>query len=199
MSEIESRPTRGRSSTRGGRGSYGRGGPRGGRSHVNGHATEPVEESIEDQGELGEMKKKYQSELGMLKDMFPDWTDTDLVFALEEAEGDIPATVDKITQGAVSQFSEVKKPKDRARSKAKEDITPASFPDKTGSGSRVRGRGDWKARAEDVLVALSAEEAVIAVEEEVTRPPMGLQRTALTFPHPLPSTQLRKFLPALML
>jgi hypothetical protein len=100
-----------------------------------------VEESLEDQGELGEMKKKYQSELGMLKDMFPDWTDTDLVFALEEAEGDIPATVDKITQGAVSQFSEVKKPKDRARSKAKEDVTPASFSDKTGSGSRARGRG----------------------------------------------------------
>jgi hypothetical protein len=100
-----------------------------------------VEESFEDQGELGEMKKKYQSELGLLKDMFPDWTDTDLVFALEEADGDIPATVDKITQGTVSQFSEVKKPKDRARSKAKEDVTPASFTDKAGSGSRARGRG----------------------------------------------------------
>ena len=80
---------------------------------MNGSLEAPqAEESFEDQGELGEMKKKYASELSMLKDMFPDWTDTDLVFALQETDGDIANTVDKITQGSVSQFSEVKKAKD---------------------------------------------------------------------------------------
>lgn len=102
--------------------------------------TPQVEEPIEDQGELGEMKKKYAPELGMLKDMFPDWTDTDLVFALQETDGDVPNTVDKITQGNVSQFSEVKKPKDRARSKAKEEPTMAGATEKSMTrGGRGRG------------------------------------------------------------
>lgn len=144
MSEVEARPppTRGRSSTRGGRGGFGRGGPRGPRKPTNGtvNDTPQVEESLEDQGELGEMKKKYSAELGMLKDMFPDWTDVDLVFALQEADGDVPSTVDHITQGSVSQFAEVKKTKDRARSKAKEEPTMAGATDKpTTRGGRGRG------------------------------------------------------------
>ncbi|KAK5137481.1 hypothetical protein LTR08_008459 [Meristemomyces frigidus] len=145
MSEVEARlpPSRGRSSYRGGRGGFGRGGPRGGRK-ANGSLDVPhAEEPLEDQGELGEMKKKYASELGMLKDMFPDWTDTDLVYALQENYGDIANTVDKITQGSVSQFAEVKKPKDRARSKVKEDPAMAGAIDKLGArGGRGRGGFD---------------------------------------------------------
>lgn len=148
MSEIDTRtvPSRGRSSVRGGRGGTSRGGPRGGRK-VNGTSTEAatLEESLEDQGEIGQMKKKYQPELTMLKDMFPDWTDTDLVFALEEADGDVGATVDKITQGAVSQFAEVKKPKDRARSKVPAESTAAGATDRPHFSARgARGRGGFE-------------------------------------------------------
>ncbi|KAF2167870.1 hypothetical protein M409DRAFT_65937 [Zasmidium cellare ATCC 36951] len=148
MSETDARtaPARGRSSTRGGRGGIGRGGPRGGRK-VNGTSNDAttVAESLDEQGEIGEMKKKYLSELSMLKDMFPDWTDTDLVFALEEADGDLPSTVDKITQGAVSQFAEVKKPKDRARSKVKDEPAAAGATDKPAFGARGgRGRGGFE-------------------------------------------------------
>jgi len=86
------------------------------------------------------MKKKYAPELGMLKDMFPDWTDVDLVFALQETDGDVPATVDKITQGNVSQFAEVKKAKDRARSKVKDEPATAGAADKSvARGGRGRG------------------------------------------------------------
>lgn len=103
MSDYDARlpPSRGRSSIRGGRAGYGRGGPRGGRKSTNGTTSDALqlEESLDEQGELGEMKKKYASELPMLKDMFPDWTDVDLVFALQESDGDMPSTVDKITQG----------------------------------------------------------------------------------------------------
>jgi len=141
---------------RGGRGGFGRGGPRGGRKPVNGNLDVPqAEESFEDQGEIGEMKKKYQPELSMLKDMFPDWSDTDLVFALEEANGDVTTTVEKITQGNVSQFSEVKKTKDRARSKVKDDPTMAGATDKpTMRGGRGRGgfesaRGGGRGRGSD--------------------------------------------------
>lgn len=144
MSEVDARPpaTRGRSSYRGGRGGFGRGGPRGGRKPVNGTAgdTSQPEETIEDQGELGEMKQKYAPELVMLKDMFPDWTDVDLVFALQEADGDVPATVDHITQGNVSQFAEVKSAKDRARSKVKEGTVTTGAPEKLAArGGRGRG------------------------------------------------------------
>lgn len=143
MSEVEARPppSRGRSSTRGGRGGFGRGGPRGGRKPVNGTSADvpQIDELLDDQGELGEMKKKYASELSMLKDMFPDWTDVDLVFALQETDGDVPATVDKITQGNVSQFAEVKKTKDRARSKIKEEPVMAGATDKSARGGRGRG------------------------------------------------------------
>lgn len=150
MSEVDVRsvPARGRSSTRGGRGGFGRGGPRGSRKPNGTSSIEPAaveEESLDDQGELGEMKKKYLAELGMLKPMFPDWTDTDLLFALEEADGDVEATVDKITTGSVSQFAEVKKTKDRARSKAKEEPTAAGAADKPGFASRgSRGRGGFE-------------------------------------------------------
>ncbi|KAI7678962.1 hypothetical protein KC319_g3020 [Hortaea werneckii] len=146
MSEVEARapPSRGRSSTRGGRGGFGRGGPRGGRKPINGASdAAQMEESLEDQGELGEVKKKFSSELGMLRDMFPDWTDTDLVFALQESDGDVGATVDKITQGNVSQFAEVKKPKDRARSKAKEEpATGGAIEKPAARGGRGRGGFD---------------------------------------------------------
>lgn len=129
---------------RGGRGGFGRGGTRGGRKAPNGtsHDAFSADESLEDQGEIGEMKKKYASELGMLKDMFPDWTDVDLVFALDEASGDLPSTVDLITEGNVSQFAEVKKPKDRARSKAADGFSTAGASDKPAFATRGgRGRG----------------------------------------------------------
>ena len=85
------------------------------------------------------MKKHYSSQLIQLKEVFPDWTTDDLVFALQESDGDVAATVDKITGGSVSQFSEVKTHKDRARSKVKEPTTT----DKTGPrGGRGRGGAD---------------------------------------------------------
>ncbi|KAI7413329.1 hypothetical protein KC336_g11415, partial [Hortaea werneckii] len=64
-------------------------------------------------------------------------------FALQESDGDVGATVDKITQGNVSQFAEVKKPKDRARSKAKEEPATGSAIEKPAArGGRGRGGFD---------------------------------------------------------
>ena len=58
--------------------------------------------SYEDQGELGELKKMYASKLGTIKEMFPDWTDEDLVFALQETSGDLERTIDRISEGTCS-------------------------------------------------------------------------------------------------
>jgi len=45
------------------------------------------------------LKKRYFNELSTLKEMFPDWADVDLVLALEESDGDLSTTIDKITEG----------------------------------------------------------------------------------------------------
>jgi len=104
MSEVQSRPaTRGRGLlARGGRGGFS---SRGGRSsgttgYSNGDEVEQgAAVSLEDQGELGQLKKQYANELSTLKELFPDWTDEDLVFALQETGGDVQNTVENITEG----------------------------------------------------------------------------------------------------
>jgi len=104
MSEVQSRPaTRGRGSARGGRGGFS---SRGGRSsgttgHSNGNDVEHTTAvALEDQGELGQLKKQYSNELSTLSELFPDWTDDDLVIALQETGGDVQNTVERITEGA---------------------------------------------------------------------------------------------------
>lgn len=104
MSEVQSRPSapRGRTSARGGRGGYGSRG-RGGRAHTtNGdHKENHAIGSIEDEGEVGQLKKEYGSKVGTIKEMFPDWTDEDIVFALQETDGDLETTVGRITDGTI--------------------------------------------------------------------------------------------------
>ena len=41
----------------------------------------------------------YASKLSTIKEMFPDWTDEDLVFALQETNGDLERTIDRISEG----------------------------------------------------------------------------------------------------
>lgn len=105
MSEVQSRPSaqRGRSSARGGRAGFGSRGGRGGRGHAtNGDKADNNSlTTIEDDGEVGQLKKQYGSKVGMIKEMFPGWTDEDAVFALQETDGDLGATAERITDGEV--------------------------------------------------------------------------------------------------
>jgi CUE domain-containing protein len=179
MSETASRPlpSRGRGSTRGSRGGFRRTGGRdrlGPGDHRDSHNDET------EQGEIGEMKKKYPQELSSLKEMFPEWADVDLLFALEETDGDVFRTVEHISAGIkntpislslrlifpgnASQFSDVKKKtKDRSRSKAK-DSAPTEAATRaprarTGGvdAARGRGRGDRGRSARPSRGAPSAE------------------------------------------
>lgn len=99
MSDVQSRPARGRSSARGGRGGHGARGPRSNKQTNGDHSASPAVDTSADQGELGELKRRYLSQLNTLKEMFPDWTDVDLVLAIEESDGDLPATIERITEG----------------------------------------------------------------------------------------------------
>lgn len=103
MSEVISRPSapRGRGSARGGRGGYstrgGRGGPRSTRFENADNTAAST--SLEDEGEIGQLKLKYANELPTLKELFSDWTDEDLVFALEDANGVLESAIEHISEG----------------------------------------------------------------------------------------------------
>lgn len=102
MSEVKTRSLapRGRGSGRGPRGGYSSRGGRGGSRHINGDKIDTAETiNPEDEGELGQLKKLYATKLSTMKEMFPDWTDEDLVFALQETEGSLEQTIERISDG----------------------------------------------------------------------------------------------------
>ncbi|KAK2855616.1 hypothetical protein FQN49_005013 [Arthroderma sp. PD_2] len=161
MSEVQSRPSasRGRGSARGGRGGHiSRGGRGGARTTTAKSASQEIADqtnttSYEDEGEIGQLKKKHAGSLSTIKELFADWTDEDLVFALEDANGDLEVAIERITEGNVSQWGEVKKKNtDRTRQKITKDVQPVSgeqnaLPPRAGRGrggfeQRGRGRGD---------------------------------------------------------
>jgi len=104
MSEVQFRPSnpRGRGSSRGGgRGGYSSRGGRGGNRQTNGTKQEIAAEPLnyDDDGEIGQLKKMYGPKLSTVKEMFPDWTDEDIVYALQETNGDLEGTIGRISEG----------------------------------------------------------------------------------------------------
>lgn len=107
MSEVQSRPSapRGRGSGRGGRGGFAtRGGGRTGArpSATNGdskHDTDSSLPTLEDEGEIGQLKQQYGSKVAVIKEMFPDWSSVDILFALQETDGDENLAVTRIAEG----------------------------------------------------------------------------------------------------
>ncbi|KAK6379225.1 RNAPII degradation factor [Exophiala oligosperma] len=139
MAEVQVRGsgTRGRGGFRGGRGGF-RGGRNPSRTH---HKADNEQEnipptSLEDQGEMGEFKRKFGDQVPLLREICPGWSDEDLVYALNETDGDLNAAVDRISSGTISQWETKKK-----HPKTKE--APATA---TESGTRGRGRGGFEGR-----------------------------------------------------
>lgn len=100
MSEVQTRGSgaRGRGGFRGGRGGYR--GSRGPKSHTGNRAEEQDDHlSLEDQGEVGELKARYADKLPVMREVCEGWSDEDLVFALQETNGDEVAAMDRITSG----------------------------------------------------------------------------------------------------
>ena len=100
MADVQPRPSRGRGSARG-RGAFSSRGS--GRTASKSANTAPAEPSfidpLEEDSEFGRLKKRYKTQLTTLKELFPDWTLDDLVFALQETDGDLENTVERITDG----------------------------------------------------------------------------------------------------
>lgn len=161
-SELQSRTAAsrgGRGATRGGRGGFaGRNSTR----RSNGETKhEDSLDSLEDEGEIGQLKKLYGDKTPIVKEMFPDWSEVDILFALRETDGDIEHAVTSIAEGHISQWDEVSKPK---KTKAKEPapVTDSAMtralrnagagPDKTRGrpNARPADRGGRSARGRSV-------------------------------------------------
>lgn len=48
---------------------------------------------------MGEFKRKFGDQVPLLREICPGWSDEDLVYALNETDGDLNAAVDRISSG----------------------------------------------------------------------------------------------------
>lgn len=100
MSDITSRTSasRGRGSGRGGRGGFaGRGGRR-----TNGDKSDHKaddSQAFDDEGDFGELRKLYGDKISIVQELFADWSDADVLFALQETNGDENEAVARIAEG----------------------------------------------------------------------------------------------------
>lgn len=108
MSEVQARSqtasSRGRgSSGRGGRGGYA---ARGGNiRRTNGDKFGSIDSTSahQDDGDIGELRKKFGSDkVETIKELFPDWSDADILYALQETDGDIEVAATRISEGQFS-------------------------------------------------------------------------------------------------
>lgn len=105
MSEVASRPSasRGRGSGRGGRGGFaGRGGRRPNGDAAKSGPDDATTGAPEDQGEFSELRKLYGDKTSVIREMFPDWSEVDVLFALQETNGDQSEAVTRIAEGVSS-------------------------------------------------------------------------------------------------
>ncbi|KAK8069163.1 rnapii degradation factor def1 [Apiospora phragmitis] len=140
MSEVQARsqaPTsRGRGGGRGGRGGFG---GRGGARKPNGDKSISADStSFDDDGDVSQLRKQHGEKLDMIKAIFPDWSDADILYALKETDGDVELTATRISEGTISQWGEVSKTKKAPKPKTKESAT-AGLTESTGNARPIRG------------------------------------------------------------
>lgn len=101
MAEVPSRSSapRGRGSTRGRGGYSGRGGR--GANHSRSATAQQAtpEPSLDEQGELGQLKLQYKTEISLVKDIFPTWSDDEIVLGLQEHDNDVQRLIEQISEG----------------------------------------------------------------------------------------------------
>lgn len=64
------------------------------------------------------LRAKYPTQLAMLSELFPAWSDEDLLFVLQESQGEVEVAVGRISEGHAEQFSSVKSKKTQKKEAA---------------------------------------------------------------------------------
>ena len=95
--QAESKGHQSPSATASRRGGYARrGGHRGGAGGARGSKNDVPQDESEVARQL---RSKYPSQLNQLKVLFPDWTDEELLFVLQDAAGEVELAVGLISEG----------------------------------------------------------------------------------------------------
>ncbi|KPV76546.1 uncharacterized protein RHOBADRAFT_52538 [Rhodotorula graminis WP1] len=125
----------------------GSGRPRRGRGGISAVVPAPSAHETE---EVRGLRAKFGSKLATAKELFPDWTDEDILYAIQEANGDLEVTIVRMSEGLAQQWGAVKTKKDKKVEKAvAAPPTPAAAPlAQRGSfvGAGRGGRGGFGAR-----------------------------------------------------
>ncbi|KAI1180702.1 hypothetical protein F4777DRAFT_528990 [Nemania sp. FL0916] len=158
MAEVQSRSqnstARGRGGGRGGRGGFA--GRNATARRANGDKTAAADPAaFDDDGDIAQLRQQYGDKLGLIKELFQDWSDADILYALKETDGDVELTATRIAEGTISQWGEVsktKKPAARPKTKPEHSTGPIDSgntrhtrggrPD----GGRGRARGHERGR-----------------------------------------------------
>ncbi|KAI0388127.1 hypothetical protein F5Y04DRAFT_18136 [Hypomontagnella monticulosa] len=144
MAEVQARSqapsSRGRGSGRGGRGGFATRGSSNRRSNGDKLTLADAMPS-DDDGDVSQLRKQYgNSKLDAIKELFPTWSDADILYALKETDGDVEVAVNRIAEGTISQWGEVSKPKKTTtRPKAKENSTSTGINESSGNTRPARG------------------------------------------------------------
>ncbi|KAA1115113.1 hypothetical protein PGT21_031762 [Puccinia graminis f. sp. tritici] len=97
---------------------------------INGHSSHPERSSThrpvgsqDEPEELKLIRKKHGHNLATIKELFPNWTDEDLLMALNEAAGDLELAAARISEGLAEKWGSVKTKKEK---KTSSPVLPSS-------------------------------------------------------------------------
>jgi hypothetical protein len=70
-------------------------------AHSSTHASPlaPADVDDDETDEVKDLRDKFGPKLAQTKEMFPEWEDDDILFALQEANGDLSVTILRISEG----------------------------------------------------------------------------------------------------
>ncbi|KAG4304606.1 hypothetical protein PORY_001999 [Pneumocystis oryctolagi] len=112
----------------------------------------PEETQLALSGESAKLKAQYHRQLASCRELFPDWTEEDILYVIKEASGDFEVAVARISEGRVGKWGEVKK-KGKDKSKKQESLQNSTlaggdrtFRDKGRDPKSVKNREDTKKR-----------------------------------------------------
>lgn len=55
--------------------------------------------TFEDEGEFAELRQQYGGKTSVIREMFPDWSEADILYALKETNGDETEAVTRMADG----------------------------------------------------------------------------------------------------
>lgn len=141
MAEVQARSqapsSRGRGGGRGGRGGFSsRSTPN---RRTNGDKITIADATPDDDGDVSQLRKQYGQKLDTIKELFPNWSDADILYALKETDGDVEVTATRIADGSISQWGEVSKQKKTTTRPKTKDSTSAGLIESSGNSRPTRG------------------------------------------------------------